>query len=223
MRPPLRDPEDPALPPTPTAAAGAEPSDASTRVAAAPETLLDGLDPVPPVDPLNPFALSPRERLFVEAFCGPAACNSLKAYELAGFTVRGVASSANASRLRNRPRVEAAIAARIRVKLDIMEGDEALEGISQIGRSDIRRLYPPDHWIAQLPDDIAFCIKSITPVKHGDPSRASGYRIELYAKDHALETIAKAKGVLKDVVEVKHSLEDILARSNQPDELGATA
>ena len=182
--------------------------------AASPTDLLDLTDPIPPVDPVaNPFGLSPREVLFVEAFLGAAHFRAAKAYELAGYKVTGAASRANASRMLTRKRVAAAIEAQLgaRVKaLRIMDGDEALEGISALGRSDIRKLFPPTHWIAKLPDEAAFWIKSATPTKHG-------YRLELYDKSHALEVMAKVHGKLKETINVEHSLEDILARANRPE------
>jgi hypothetical protein len=204
MRPPLRPPDDP-----PDADA---PAATVSGPAAAPDTLLDILDPIPEVDPVdNPFGLSPRELLFVEAYLGAAQFRAAKAYELAGYKTTGAASRANASRMLTRERVAAAIEATLgqRVKaLRIMDGDEALEGISTLARSDIRKIFPPTHWIAQLPDDIATCIKSVTPTKHG-------HRIELYDKGHHLEVMAKVSGRLKETLKVEHSLEDILALSNR--------
>lgn len=206
-RPPLRPPDDddpPDLTPAP-------PVDG-------PADLLEIADPIPPVDPVpNPFGLSPRELVFVEAFCGTAQFRAAKAYEIAGYKTTGAASRANASRMLTRERVAAAIAAKLgeRVKaLRIMDGDEALEGISTMGRADIRKLFPPDSELAKLPDDIADAIKSITPTKYG-------HRIELYDKLHARELMAKVAGKLKETVKVEHTLEDILARSNQL-ESGAT-
>jgi hypothetical protein len=184
-------------------------------VASTPTDLLEIIDPIPPVEPVdNPFGLSPQEFLFVEAFMGAAHFRAAKAYELAGFKVTGAASRANASRMRMRPRVDAAIAARLAARaktIGIMDGDEALEGISALARSDIRKVFPENSWIAKLPDDVAACIKSIRPGKHG-------YTIELYDKGHHLEVMAKVSGRLKETVKVEHSLEDIVARANRPEE-----
>lgn len=228
MRPPLRPPPDPD-PPTPpassvmstAAAAAPEPEPAPAPAAPPASDLLEILDPIPSVDTVdNPFGLSPRELVFVEAFCGAAQFRAAKAYELAGYKTTGASSRASASRMLTRERVAAAIAARLgaRVKaLRIMDGDEALEGISTIGRSDIRKVFPKTHWIAQLPDEVAFSIKAVTPTKHG-------HRIELYPKDHALETMAKVAGRLKDTLKVEHSLEDVMAEANRRQlEPGASA
>lgn len=216
MRPPLRDPDDTPDPP-PTAA----PADAVTEPTA-PADLLAIVDPIPEVQLVdNPFGLHPRELLFVEAYCGVAEGKAAKAYELAGYKTKGGASRANASRMLTRPRIRAAIDERVFAKikaLRIMDGDEALKGITTIGRSDIRKLFPPEHWVAQLSDEIAYSIKSITRNKHGDPNGPSGWRIELYPKDHALEVMAKAGGKLKETVKIEHTLEEIMALANRPNE-----
>ena len=210
MRPPLRPSDDD----TDISGDASTSTSGAVAQAAPPTDLLQITDPIPSVDPVaNPFGLSPREVLFVEAFLGAAHFRAAKAYELAGYKVTGAASRANASRMLTRKRVAAAIEAQLgaRVKaLRIMDGDEALEGISALGRSDIRKLFPPTHWIAKLPDEAAFWIKSATPTKHG-------YRLELYDKSHALEVMAKVHGKLKETIKVEHSLEDILARANRPE------
>jgi len=179
-----------------------------------PADLLEILDPIPEVAPVdNPFGLSPRELLFVEAFVGAAQFRAAKAYELAGYKVTGASHRANASRMLTRERVAAAIAALLTARvraLRIMDGDEALEGISNMGRIDIRKVFPPDSHIAKLPADVADAIKAVTPNKYG-------YRIEMYDKLHARELMAKVDGRLKDTVKVEHTLEDILAMSNRPD------
>jgi hypothetical protein len=206
MRPPLRPGDDdtaetPLADQTPVEAGHKPPSD-----------LLAIIDPIPEVDPPdNPFGLNPRELLFVEAFCGAAKFRAAKAYEMAGYKVTGAASRANASRMLTRERIAAAIQARLseRVKaMRIMDGDEALEGISNMGRIDIRSIFPPDSSIAKLPADVADAIKSVTPTKHG-------YKIEMYDKLRARETMAKVAGRLKETLKVEHTLEDILAHANQ--------
>jgi hypothetical protein len=214
MRPPLRPPDEPDDDtPRDAAAAPVEPS--TPAESAAPSDLLEILDPpaaaVDVVD--NPFGLAPRELLFVEAYCGAAQFKAAKAYELAGYKTNGAAHRANASRLLGRERVGAAIAARmeeIRKRMRMMDGDEALEGISNMGRVDIRKCFPENSSIAKLPDDVADAVKAVTPTKFG-------YRIEMYDKLRARELMAKAAGKLKDVVKVEHTLEDILAAANRPD------
>jgi hypothetical protein len=208
MRPPLR---DDVVPDTPATA-----NDPARAVeVAAPTDLLQVCDPLPVVEPVdNPFGLSPMELLFVEAFVGPAQFRAAKAYELAGYKTTGASCRANASRMLTRERVASAVAAKLsaRVKaLRIMDGDEALEGISTMARVDVRKLFPPDHQIAKLPDDVADAIKSVTPTKYGP-------RIELYDKLRARELMAKAAGRLKETVTVEHTLEDILALSHRLEE-----
>lgn len=220
MRPPLRDDDAPDDSPKSEHevlhATKTEQADASTVAAEAatppPADLFEILDPIPVVEPVdNPFGLSPRELLFVNAYVGPALFRAAKAYELAGYKVTGASSRANASRMLTRPRVEAAVAALMaeRVKaLRIMAGDEALEGISNMGRVDIRKCFPPESSIAKLPDDVADAVKAVTPTKFG-------YRIEMYDKLRARETMAKVAGALKDTLKVEHTLEDIMAAANR--------
>lgn len=207
MRPPLRPPAD-----DPYTFQDAGHRDLAEAGASLTD-LLEILDPIPDVVPVdNPFGLSPRELLFVEAFVGAAHFRAAKAYELAGYKTTGAASRANASRMLTRPRVERAIAARLgeRVRaLRIMDGDEALEGISTIGRVDIRKVFPPGSSIAKLPDDVADAIKAVTPNKYG-------YRIEMYDKLHARELMAKVDGRLKETVKIEHTLEDIIVLANRP-------
>jgi hypothetical protein len=212
MRPPLRPPNEPDDDARRDDAPA--PVESSPASEAAPTDLLEILDPIPDVDPVdNPFGLSPRELLFVEAFVGPAGFRAAAAYEIAGYKTSGAASRANASRMLTRERVAAAIAAKLgeRVKtMRMMDGDEALEGISNMGRVDIRRCFPENSSIAKLPDDVADAVKAVTPTKFG-------YRIEMYDKLRARELMAKAAGKLKDVVKVEHTLEDILAAANRSD------
>jgi len=220
MRPPLRDDEPPDTPHTAAPPDPSAPVTPAAEVAADPPAdLLDIFDPIPAVDTVdNPFGLSPRELLFVEAFVGAAHFRAAKAYELAGYKVTGAASRANASRMLTRPRVAAAITSLLNARceqLRIMDGDEALEGISNMGRVDIRKAFPHNRQIQELPDDIADAIKSIRPTKWG-------IAIEVYDKMHARETMAKVAGKLKDTLRVEHTLEDILAASNRL-EPGASA
>lgn len=231
MRPPLRPPfDDPDQDATDLSVRDApvsasETSKVDENASDSPRTkpandLLEIIDPIPDVETVeNPFGLSPRELLFVEAFVGAAQFHAAKAYELAGYKTTGAASRANASRMLTRDRVAAAIQAQLgaRVKaLRIMDGDEALEGISSMARVDIRKCFPPGSLIAKLPDDVADAVKSVTPGKYG-------YRIEMYDKLRARETMAKVAGRLKETVKVEHSLEDIMAAANRPPDAGAQA
>lgn len=150
----------------------------------------------------DPRGLHPRERLFVEAYCGVAKFNATKAYELAGYKP----SRHNAARLITREHIAQAIAEKVLVAADIMGGEEALLRISRYGRGDIRLLFPEDHKYRKLPDEIALCIKAITPTRYGD-------RIELIDPLRANELMAKVAGRLKETLTVEHTLEEILAAS----------
>jgi hypothetical protein len=168
--------------------------------------------------PENPFNLTARELLFVEAWCGPAHFNASDAYRLAGFSGKPTSISANAARLIGKDRVAQAIQAKLAGRLHelaIMDGDEALGRISAHARADIRQLFPPDSPIAQLSDEVARSIKAITPTRYGQ-------RIELYDALRAAELMAKSAGKLKETVKLEHTLEDILALANRPPD-GAAA
>ena len=211
MRPPLRPPPDPSDADAPSAG---ERAGEETAAGAPPADLIELLDPLPAVESVdNPFGLSPQRLLFVEAYCGVAKFKADKAYKLAGFKSVGSTGRANASRLLLDPRVRAAIDARVgaiakRLRT-IMDGDEALEGITTLARgADIRLLFPHNRDIQNLPDEVATCVKSITQTKHG-------VRVEFYDKGHHLEVMAKVGGKLKDTLKVEHTLEDILGRANQ--------
>src|SRR5688572_11902551 len=138
----------------------------------------------------NPFGLSPRELLFVEAYCGVANFNATKAYEMAGYR----SSDANACRLIGKDRVSQAVAAKVASRaqlLQVMDGDEALGRITEFARADIRLLFPEDHPYRRLPDAVARSIKAVTPNRYGT-------RIELYDALKANELMAKASGKLKE-------------------------
>jgi phage terminase small subunit len=176
--------------------------------------------PTPPtID--NPFGLGPMPLLFVEAYCGTAKFNATKAYELAGFKPNRF----NAARLLTNEHIQDAIAAKLlpRLKaLAIMDGDEALEGISSMGRVDIRTLFNPETGallkMAQWPAATADAVKTITPNKYGT-------KIELYDKLRARELMAKVAGRLVERHDLKHtfSLEDIVAGTPAPLVVGAGA
>lgn len=191
-----------------------EPLFAPEPTATAPETPAV----VPALD--NPFDLNPRQFLFVEAYFGAAHFNASEAYRLAGYEGAPESVSANAARLIGSDRVHQAVAARtaaLAARLGpIMDGDEALTRISTFARGDIRKLFPPESRIAQLPDEVAACIKSITPNKFG-------MRIELIDPLRASELMAKVSGRLKETIKVEHTLEEIMSLANQQPQQGTAA
>jgi hypothetical protein len=155
----------------------------------------------------NPHGLTPRELLFVEAYCGVANFQPLAAYTLAGYKP----DAGNAQKLTVRYRVAQAIAGRIAVKaarLRVMDGDEALERLTLYARADIGKVLDPTDRIARLPDDIRLTIKTVRPGAHGRT-------IELYDSMKATELMAKSAGKLKDIVKVEHTLEEVMALANQ--------
>lgn len=158
----------------------------------------------------NPHNLSPRELLFVEAYCGVANFNASEAYRLAGFEGKPASISANAARLIGSDRVSKAVAAKFTARihaLRVMDGDEALERLTYYARADIGKVLAADDPIAQLPDDIRLCIKTVRPGKFGRT-------IELYDSMKATELMAKSAGKLKEIHVVEHTLEEVLALSN---------
>jgi hypothetical protein len=158
--------------------------------------------------PENPEGLSPRELLFVAAYCGPANFNATDAYAMAGYR----RSTANACRLIARERIAQAIARKVAERtqrLQAMAGNEALERLTRVGRSTIREFLPPGHYLRALPDEVLMLVKSVRPTKYGDV-------IEVHDAMRAVELLAKAAGKLKDVHEVRaKTLEDLIAEANQ--------
>lgn len=179
---------------------------------------------MPPVEPPtleNPFDLTPKELLFVEAYCGVANFCAIKAYEVAGYSMRGIQSTryANAVKVLGKPKIQQAIetklAARIR-RVRVMDGDEALERLTLYARADIGKVLAPEDPLAKLPDDVRLTIKAVRPNQFGRV-------IELYDSMKATELLAKAAGKLTEHHEHKHThtLEDIVAGASSQD--GAAA
>lgn len=167
--------------------------------------------PVIPVE--NPFELSPKELIFVECYTGISKFNASDAYVRAGFKP----NRHNASRLITKENVEKAIAARLGSRLQTlqMSGDEALEGISRIGRADVRKLFDESGNvvpIVNLDDHTADAIASVKVVERrvpngededGRPKFELEYTKEFkfYDKLKARELMAKVAGKLKEQIE----------------------
>lgn len=174
--------------------------------------------PAPPLD--NPFDLNARELLFVEAYIGAAEFNATRAYELAGFHSKTRAGlRANAARLIARDTVARAVAAKVAERAQqlraVMDGDEALERLTRYARADIGKVLDPEDPLAKLPDEVRLTIKAVRPNRYGRV-------IELYDAMKAAELLAKADGKLVERHEHKVTLEEIVARANEPAE-GAVA
>jgi phage terminase small subunit len=145
--------------------------------------------------------LRPRERLFVEAYCGVANMNATKAYELAGY----IGGRHNAARLITKDHVKAAIAEGLAAREArlVMSGQEAKERLTLIARGTIRPFLAPTDPLQALTDEDLALIKAITPNKYGR-------RIELHDQVKCVELMAKIAGALKDTVKVEHTLEDLV-------------
>jgi len=154
--------------------------------------------------------LRPRERLFVEAYCGVANMNAAKAYELAGYKP----GRENAARLTTKDHIKAAIDEGLeeRRRRLVMDDREAKERLTQIARGSIKPFLHPDDPLLKcdaagvrlISDAELALIKSITPNRYGR-------KIELHDPVHCTELMAKIAGALKDTVKVEHTLEDIVA------------
>lgn len=150
---------------------------------------------------------SPREQLFIEAYCGAARFNATAAARMAGYSARSHQSlRQQASRLLTRAHIARAIAERLEARRQQlqMDGDEALGHLSTIARGDIRQVLPEGHPLRALPDEAAALIKAVRPTKYG-------LVIELYDRVRALELLAKATGTLTERHTV--SWEDVLEAS----------
>lgn len=161
----------------------------------------------------NPYGLSPKEMLFVEAFCGAANFNATEAYRLAGFEASPRTIRAHASRLGSKSNVSAAIAVKLAAKvqrLQVADDAEVLARVTMRARGDIRKLFSEDDPLAKLPDDVAATVKAITPTRYGR-------RIELYDAHRDDELLLKVSGKLTQRHEVKvtRALEDILEEAHQ--------
>lgn len=151
--------------------------------------------------------LTDHERAFVRFFCGAAAGNGAKAAVLAGYGKGG--AKVRASRLLDKPQIRAALkrerANQVSqvlqtdaiVRHAIMDGDEAMQRLSLIGRADIGLALDPDDPIALLPDAIRLAIKSVRPTAHGRV-------LELYDVQRAITDIAKGAGHLTERVDHTH-------------------
>lgn len=160
----------------------------------------------------NPFKLSPRELLFVEAYSGAAQFQAGPAYQLTGFKGKPATARVLGSRMLTRDHVQRALAQKLaqRVeRLKLMDGDEALERLSLYGRADIGKVLDPNDPLAKLPDEVRLCIKSVRPNQFGRV-------IELHDAMHAAEVLAKVAGKLVDKHEHVIKLEEIIARANRP-------
>jgi phage terminase small subunit len=121
----------------------------------------------------------------------------------------------NGSRLLRKAEVAAFIA---REKSDRkerlrMEADEALEGITRIGRGDIRQLFDDQGNVLPVrlwPEDIADCVKAVKPTPHGTA-------VVLHDKLRARELMAIAGGALTQRHERKLSFDHAaLLRAEPP-------
>lgn len=165
--------------------------------------------------------LTPRELLFVEAFCGVSNFDASDAYRRAGFDGKPSSVGPNAGRLIKKDRVAAAIRDRLAAKVEqlrIMDGDEALGRLTQYARADIGKVLDPADPLAQLPDDVRMTIKAVRPSRYGRT-------IELHDSMAATTTLAKAAGkfVERHDVKVSRSMEDILAEVNALDRAQVSA
>lgn len=159
-----------------------------------------------PVD--NPFDLSPKELLFVEAYCGVANFNATEAYALAGYR----RDDGNASKLTVRYRIVQAIAAKLAVKaqrLEIADDDECLRRVTLRSRADIGKIDPESKY-AKLPDEIRLAIKTVRPTRYGDV-------IELYDTHREDKLLLEVSGKLTQRHEIKitRTIEDILEEAHQ--------
>lgn len=119
--------------------------------------------------------------------------------------VKRTTAAAEGSKLLRNPKVEAIVhreveAQRARLR---MEADEALIGISNLGRSDIRRLYDEQGNILPIklwPDDVADCVKAVQPTP-------TGWKLVLYDKLKARELMAIAGGKLRNQHDHKHTFD----------------
>lgn len=182
--------------------------------------------PEKPAQPIeNPYGCSPMELIFVELYTGKSKFNASDAYLGAGFKGKPGKASGLAARLIARDRVAKAIADRLgsRLRTLQMDGDEALEGISRIGRVDVRTVFdgegnlkPLDEW----DDEAADALQSVKIVERkvigtdeatGKPIIQYTKEIKFYDKLKARELMAKAAGKLSEFGGLKNAKGEPLA------------
>lgn len=138
---------------------------------------LDAPPPKQPVDPVvvaevtdNPHGLTPRELLFVEAYCGAAQFSARKAYQAVYTGCTPDSARSNGPKLLAKDRVAAAIAERMagHVQRLRMTGDEAVDRLSLFARGNVAQLLPESHPIRQLPPDVQATLKVVRPTRYGD-------------------------------------------------------
>lgn len=176
-------------------------------------------EPIVPAEVLpaldNPFGLTPRELLMIDAYFGVAAFNATEAYRLAGFKSTPEGASSNAWRVMGKDRVQQELSRRLSLRRLELRGsvatdDEVLARATARARGDIRKLFAEDDPLAKLPDDVAVTVKAVTPTRYGR-------RIELYDAHRDDELLLKVSGKLTQRHEVKvtRALEDILEEAHQ--------
>src|SRR3954468_17746801 len=99
-------------------------------------------DPAFGLAPENPRGLKVRELVFVDRYL--VHFNATRAYQEAGYRP----GRHNAARLLKKPRVQRELQARL---APVMLGEEALARLSINARFDIRKLFPDDKTLAELP------------------------------------------------------------------------
>ena len=126
--------------------------------------------------------------------------NAKRAYLKAHPRVTERTAEVEGSKLLSRPEIKAAVDTELaeRRKRLRMDGDEALDAISNIARGNLRRLYKDNRLlpIEEWPDDILVCVKGIKPGPFGT-------QILLYDKLKARELMAIADGKLRQKIDHK--------------------
>lgn len=155
-------------------------------------------------------------KVFIEALV--AAPNVTRAYMLAYPKCKADSAAPSGFRLLRNVQVREAVEAGRRKRLEAlaMDGDEAMQRIALIARTDIRELFdedgrilPPTAWPAEL----ALAVKGIKDREHGR-------EVTFDSRLSALEMIASAHGKLKRTVEVDSDVLSLLLKHATPADKG---
>lgn len=156
--------------------------------------------------------LKGRDRIFALEYLTNGQ-NATEAYHKAHPQAKRSTCGVEGHKRLKKPRIAAFIKQQLaeREQRLIMEADEALAGITLHARADIRRLFKEGRLlpIADWPNDIAHCVKSIKPGQHGTT-------LVLYDKLDALKTMAINGGKLRARIEHEHTFPHLELLGDEP-------
>jgi hypothetical protein len=153
--------------------------------------------------------LTPKQRLFVAAYLGKAACNGTQAARMAGYKGNDVTLKAVASENLTKPLVKAALQQGLEKATAAMEEPEILERLSAHGRGNLddfldeRGLVDLERarergQMPQLKEIRQRVVRSSGPDEEGVSEAVEEVQIKLHDPQGALDKLARIRGLYKD-------------------------